>query len=297
MDRKMVFLFLGAMVFLFTVASLNQTPPQISSNKTALPQGVNQNWLSTVQKNIEKEEYNFSEAKMDSGALYQAANRANNFRVFFDEEGVKISPRESEKRLWKWGLELIEEGKAKVNKPQIIVEQNKIDYQRDRMTEWYKNDQNGVEQGFDIPKRINSNDETLQIKMKLKGDLRPVFSDDGQAVDFFDNGSVSVLRYSQLKATDSQGKILPSRFEAINGGIKIVVEDKNAIYPITVDPLATSPSWTAEGNQQYAAFGWSISTAGDVNGDGYSDVIIGAPNYENGETNEGRAFLYLGSAS
>ena len=36
-------------------------------------------------------------------------------------------------------------------------------------------------------------------------------------------------------------------------------------------------AWTAESNQAGAHFGDSVATAGDVNGDGYSDVIVGAP--------------------
>ncbi len=57
----------------------------------------------------------------------------------------------------------------------------------------------------------------------------------------------------------------------------------------------TSPSWTAEGDQPYAHFGFSVSSVGNVNGDGWDDVIIGAPDYDNGQTDEGCAFLYLGS--
>ena len=33
-----------------------------------------------------------------------------------------------------------------------------------------------------------------------------------------------------------------------------------------------------------------------MNGDGFSDVIVGADQYDNGQVNEGRAFVYLGSA-
>ena len=40
-----------------------------------------------------------------------------------------------------------------------------------------------------------------------------------------------------------------------------------------------------------------MATAGDVNGDGYADVIVGAPDYDNGQTDEGRAFVYHGSAA
>ncbi len=77
----------------------------------------------------------------------------------------------------------------------------------------------------------------------------------------------------------------------------IVVNDEDAAYPITIDPLSTSTNWIAESDQATALFGNSVSTAGDVNGDGYSDVIVGAQNYDNGQTDEGRAFVYHGSAS
>ncbi|MDP2323426.1 MAG: integrin alpha, partial [Gammaproteobacteria bacterium] len=42
--------------------------------------------------------------------------------------------------------------------------------------------------------------------------------------------------------------------------------------------------------------GYSVSGAGDVNGDGYADVIVGAWLFDNGESNEGAAFLFLGGA-
>lgn len=61
--------------------------------------------------------------------------------------------------------------------------------------------------------------------------------------------------------------------------------------------LDTSASWSVEGNQNSAYLGLSATTAGDVNGDGYSDVIAGAYSYDNGQNNEGRAFLYYGSAT
>jgi len=43
--------------------------------------------------------------------------------------------------------------------------------------------------------------------------------------------------------------------------------------------------------------GKSVASAGDVNGDGYGDVIVGVHEYDNGQSNEGKAFLYLGSSS
>jgi hypothetical protein len=48
--------------------------------------------------------------------------------------------------------------------------------------------------------------------------------------------------------------------------------------------------------QDGAYFGTSVASAGDVNGDGYADVIVGARFYDSGETDEAAAFVYLGNA-
>ncbi len=43
-------------------------------------------------------------------------------------------------------------------------------------------------------------------------------------------------------------------------------------------------------------FGWSVAGAGDVNGDGYPDVIVGAPYSNAGGSAAGRAYIYFGGA-
>jgi hypothetical protein len=44
-------------------------------------------------------------------------------------------------------------------------------------------------------------------------------------------------------------------------------------------------------------FGYSVSSAGDVNGDGYGDVIVGARSNDAGGADAGRAYIYFGSAT
>jgi len=65
---------------------------------------------------------------------------------------------------------------------------------------------------------------------------------------------------------------------------------------VTVHPLLNL-AWTAESDQEGALFGRDVASAGDVNGDGYGDVVIGAWQYDNGVPNEGMAYVYVGSAS
>jgi hypothetical protein len=68
------------------------------------------------------------------------------------------------------------------------------------------------------------------------------------------------------------------------------------VYHGSPSGLGASPDWTAQGEQQSERFGFSVDTAGDVNGDGYDDVVIGAPEYRRGNR-EGRVLLYYGSPS
>lgn len=44
-------------------------------------------------------------------------------------------------------------------------------------------------------------------------------------------------------------------------------------------------------------FGYSVAIAGDINKDGYEDILAGAPGYTNGHNEEGRAALYYGGAN
>jgi hypothetical protein len=72
---------------------------------------------------------------------------------------------------------------------------------------------------------------------------------------------------------------------------------KAYLYLGSATGLSSDPSWTAVPDQPNVSFGFSVASAGDVNADGYDDVVVGAYNYSHGQVDEGRAFLYLGSAT
>ena len=55
-------------------------------------------------------------------------------------------------------------------------------------------------------------------------------------------------------------------------------------------------NWIAESNQQGAALGYAVASAGDANGDEIDDVIIGASSHRGRTGNgEGRVFVFFGS--
>jgi hypothetical protein len=74
-------------------------------------------------------------------------------------------------------------------------------------------------------------------------------------------------------------------------------EGRFSVYRGSATGLSAAPIWSAESNDAGALLGYAVSGAGDVNMDGYDDVIVGAAYANNGQTDEGRAWVYLGSGS
>lgn len=64
-----------------------------------------------------------------------------------------------------------------------------------------------------------------------------------------------------------------------------------------VNGTTANADWMAMSEQSSAYFGWGVDGVGDVNNDGYADLAVGAYGYDNPETNEGKIFVWYGSAS
>jgi hypothetical protein len=266
-----------------------------------------QNWLATAQENIRKSEYNFTwEEKLKA---YCTPNRKNNLRFFYRDEGFSVEPRTTNIHLgdfdamarpdeikyrnipnWKVNFHL---DKKQVGKGLWKVSENRAEYITDKITIQYINNDEGMRQNFIVQKPLSKKNE-LKINFSIKTKLKTVLKDN--CIQFLHKKN-TVLNYQDLKVWDAAGKTLSASFQQNKNKYFINVDAKNAVYPITVDPLSTTPSAILESNQAGAAMGFSVASAGDVNGDGYSDVITGVPGYDNPEVNEGAAFIYHGSAT
>jgi len=61
-------------------------------------------------------------------------------------------------------------------------------------------------------------------------------------------------------------------------------------------PVNAGASWTLDGGQAGALLGDGLSRAGDVNGDGWADVLVASSGWDGGSTDEGAVWLYAGDA-
>jgi hypothetical protein len=272
------------------------TPGREILGEVDLPTGVSADWWATVCESIEESEYHASRGE----AGLQAPNRAQNLRTRFRDTGIEIVPRDRRSQDWIWTWKTATWGRppkmARVEPAAATFDAARIEYAREGFVEWYENRREGIEQGFTVDSEPPG-EGPLRIEGLFGGGLLAQMSDGDGSIDFLNEDGVRVLRYSDLVAWDAGGQVLPTEIDLADESIRLTVDDRGAVYPITIDPIMTVPDWYAESDSSLAHLGHSVSTAGDVNGDGYSDVIIGAHGFTGSEVYEGRAYVFHGSPS
>jgi FG-GAP-like repeat/FG-GAP repeat len=266
-------------------------------------------WFSIVCKHIEQDMYHFRQEKdhsLQSENPLQLITGAYSYDHMQLEStgGSSISRAKADK--WKLALRL--EDISFNGNLYLLPVKNASVQQHDSSLVFdhagafkvqYLNTPEGVRQNFIVnhaPDGIKRT-ERISIHMALESGLRAYVSVGGQELHFArrdeeTGGLKTELLYTSLKAWDARGKELTSFMETGREGkeISIQIAAGGAVYPITIDPLSTTASTTLNGAATGNKFGYSLASAGDVNGDGYSDVIVGT-----GVAN--KAYVYYGSAS
>jgi FG-GAP repeat protein len=253
----------------------------------------NSAWLERAQHHLAEREYHAT----DIGHGLQAPNRAHNVRTYFESTRIRVHDRTASGNPELLQLSLAAVGRggslAAVAPGTPIAQEGRVEIRRPGIVEWYVNSAAGLEQGFTLEQRPEGQGP-LALDLAVAGARAALH---GDAI-VFDAGRRR-LRYGELVATDAAGEMLLTHFELPRAdALRIVVDDAGATYPIAIDPLLTEAADTQlEANQATARLGDGVAAAGDVNGDGYGDVIVGARLYDAGLPDEGAAFVLLGSAS
>ncbi len=196
------------------------------------------------------------QAPIFSESEYQADNPTNGFRAYFGEGGMRIVPSgPAESVSWQWSLALSAHGREAgleyVSPPAIQAAGDRFTFSYGAVEETILNSQSGLEQSLVVQAPISSAGGPLVVDFVLGGTLRGKLAD-GQAVQFYANEGTTLLRFAKLQATDNAGLELPVTMQwadvkgsANDRGIRLVVEDASASYPVTVRTLISAANVVA----------------------------------------------------
>lgn len=227
--------------------------------------GFNREWYSQARQqlqqttfSIQKKNEVFTGQNMDAGLVFNC--KGNQLLMMPLLEGGELTELH---------LTSINRGNDEIKlngkQEQESLKDNKLQLGLEHVTIEYVNSTEGLRQNFIIAKKPEG-ESPLQLILSNKSPYQ-LKCEDAKSIHFKNAQEETVFTYSDLKVWDNQNKIIPAHMEVNNNQIALVVNDKDAIYPLTVDPI-----WTTVGTQLDGHFGYSIAN-GDLNGDGIDDLI------------------------
>ncbi|HYL37027.1 MAG TPA: hypothetical protein VEV17_14020 [Bryobacteraceae bacterium] len=224
------------------------------------------------------------------GSSYGAQNQAQRFAITFrsDEAGLSLADSAAHDvvtlRLlgYGYGDRLVAPSPAK-----RWAAGRRVEYRRGNLTEWYENDQRGLEQGFTLAHPpVKGAAGPLVFALAVGGDLAPKIEAPGEAL-LIDSGGHAEMRYTDLRAWDSKRRPLAARLEVQNRQVRIIVDDRAAVYPITIDPLVSSIILQASDGVSADNMGTSLAVDGNI-------AVVGAPGNAG---SKGEALVFVRSGS
>ena len=237
----------------------------------ATPKGLSGSAWSSIRAEYQRHR----QAVFPEDGGHRARNYGQQWVTRFDGRGFDVTPDAGG---WRWGLELRSYGfpgqQRAVQHARAHADVEKLSYHWDSvMTEWFVNGSRGLEHGFTLASRPGVSAAALTLHLAVRGTLTPRVSPDGRRVSFLDAHGAPALNYAGLKVTDAAGRELAARFIREPGGLRLEVEERNARYPITIDPIAQQAYLkpAAVGISQAGDwFGYSVAVSGNT-------VVVGAP--------------------
>ena len=282
----------AALIWAFCITPLPAAEPgklQHLESVDQTPEGLNKSDWQSIRAAYEAGRHAFQ--PVEGG--WQARNPGQQWLTTFDQRGFIAEPQSGG---WTWGLELQsygfgEEQQSISGTPAVKAAGQRLSYQWDaQVVEWFVNDPRGLEHGFTVASRPeHGGSAPLAFLLGTRGSLRPNITADAQGVLFQTASGTTVLNYTGLKVWDADGKVLPSHFEpAGTHGVRLLVDETAARYPITIDPIAQQAYLKANNAGAADQFGRAVAVSGDT-------VVIGAPSEDSNARSAGAAYVFTRS--
>ncbi len=295
---------------LYVVTLLLLTGSMSFAQEKKLPPNVSNEWFNNVAASINQSAYDFH--YIQNKNAFSAINNANRLSFVIDETGYTAEPLQTGDNNKNWqvhfGISVKASGVTKGDNGDLTWHTPNMDIQ-------YVHTEKGLRQNF-IIKEKDLNSTRLTVRMQVTTDLNTAVIN-GNKLAFYTAKDLTkvALTYEDLQVWDANRQVLPARMKLDKNSkeLSIEVDDRNATYPVTIDPLNKTPEWTSDAVgvlpglltnlQVQALYGYTVAGLGDINNDGYDDVAVSAPAMADVITGTGTlagvgaVYIYLGSAS
>lgn len=237
--------------------------------------------LEQARRRIVPIEGGARELAANRGATHFTQNPSQDFVARFGGGGLSL--RSTDGAPWSVALHYAGAGEQSV----IGAQGTRVTYTHaDGVTEWFDNRSDGIEHGFQLSTRLPGTGRR-ELKCRLDGMIASS-EKDGPDLDWQTPDRGTALCYSDLKVWDAQGTTLAATMSPSEGGFTISIDDRDAAYPVFVDPVISRPLSRLNslpiGDAEYAdEFGKSVATDG-------ARLIVGA---WGDDQNRGDAYIFV----
>jgi hypothetical protein len=151
------------------------------------------------------------------------------------------------------------------------VVRNEVRYAAGSLTETYRTGPMGVEQGFVIRRQPSGDNATLDVSMRVGGDL--IARRSGNGVVFSTRSGDTAVRYTNLSAVDASGRKLHAEIKVRGHTLDLQVADAHAEFPVTIDPfLLQGAPLNSDDEAAAGLFGFSVALSSDG-----TTAVVGGP--------------------
>jgi len=261
--------------------------------------------IRRMESEIRRMEYSYRPFNEDGEVIWSAPNRALGMRTRVTAAGIEIFPRatpaQGDDAPWKLELGAVASGGGAAldcaNTADLAADGNRVELERAAIKEWIVNSESGVEYGLRITAPPGSGSrEPLRVVVGRAAGGRWKTGIDSVSLFFEPAEGGGGLRYALERAEDGEGRPAEASLEIDDEGRAVVILHDPGDGDLFTIRTEVEPTHTMKSYQTGQELGFALATAGDVNNDGYSDSLVGAPAFDGGHVDEGRVFLIYGSA-